>query len=105
MTGFKTSLLISGLLAAVALIGPLVFSEWGPFHSLDLAARALAVSMWCGLGCIALFLIGLFRFRLKGLRLAIPVVVALFLPTWVIVTLGNELAACEKRPDHPMCVP
>ncbi len=105
MTRFGTVSLISGVLAAVALIGPLTFSQWGPFPNPDVAVRALGVGMWCGVGCVVLFVIGLFLFRLKGLWLAVPVVVALALPTWVIVTLGNELAACEKLPNHPMCVP
>jgi hypothetical protein len=104
---FGLFLLISALLAAVPPIVTLLLSQLGPFPNPDLAMRALGVNVWCSVACIVLLIIGLVRFRLRGLWLAIPVVVALALPTWVIVTLGNEMDDCLKHQATTgnMCVP
>jgi len=57
------------------------------------------------LSCTVLLVIALFRFRLKGLWFALPVIIAFALPVYAVVALSQELDACQKRPDHPMCVP
>jgi len=107
VTSFRLLLLISVLLAAVPPIVALLLSQWGPFPHPDLAVSAIGVNIWCGVGCIVLLAVGLVRFRLKGLWFVIPVIVALALPTWVIVALGYQIDDCIKHQPTTgyMCVP
>lgn len=96
-------MLISGVLAAVSLIGP--WAAW--YVDIDLAVRVLRIGIWCALATVPLFIAGLFLFQLRGTWLAIPMAIAFALPTYVIIVAGNAMDDCLKHQatTHLMCVP
>jgi hypothetical protein len=88
--GFRNTLIASTVLAVLAVIIELGWiltvrdQAWEWFWYLP---AKLAVA--CGLLCVVLFVVGLFRFRLKGLWLALPVVAAWALPVSIFIMLEN----------------
>jgi hypothetical protein len=105
MTSFRTTLLGSAILATLAVLAELA----NGMAVFDGPRWVGILTAWISLGscvlCLLLFVVGLFRFRFRGLWFALPMIVAWALPIYVGITLSNELEACQKRLDHPMCVP
>jgi hypothetical protein len=95
-------LAISSGLAAISLIPPWGLWAAGQF---DLAANAFTLGCWCAFASVGLLVAGLFAVGRRGLWLMVPAAVALALPLYVGMSLGNAIAACEQRHDHPICVP
>jgi hypothetical protein len=100
---FRGFVIVSGALAAVSLIGP--WTAW--YIDFDLAAQMLRIGIWCALATVPLFIAGLFLFRLRGLWLAVPMVIAFALPAYVVIAAGNALDDCLKHQatTHLTCVP
>jgi hypothetical protein len=105
MSSFRTTLLASAVCAGLAVVGQLVFAmtfSTRPEWAVLLSSR---ISLGFCLLCVVLFVVGLFRFRLRGRWFALPVIVAFALPAYVVIDLTKEMDACLKRADHPVCVP
>lgn len=101
MTTFKWFLVASVGLAAVSFAAPLALS----YTDQDLALRSLFFAGWSAIACIALFVTGLFRFRWRGLWLAIPTIIALIWPIYVPVMFAKSIDECRKLHHHWDCLP
>lgn len=102
MTAFRGLLLLSWILAALAIA--LEFAVLGaPFPSFDFDVRPFLQVLV--IGCLVVFVVGLLRFRLTGLWLAVPLAAMFAQPIWFGVTLANAIAECQKHHDWHQCVP
>lgn len=84
MIPLKWLLFLSGALAAFSLLTIPVLIITGRFSWLE---SALSAATYCGLGSVALLVIGLFMHRGRGLWLVIPAMVALVTPLYLVVSL------------------
>jgi len=101
MTRFKWFFVVSGVLAIAAFAGPLAVY----YFDMDLEFDAMFVASWSAIACVALLLIGVALFRVRGLWLAIPTAIALIWPIYVPVMLAKSIDDC--RTLHPVrdCLP
>ncbi len=108
-------LMVAYSLAFVTFVIPTIAELWimlasnGLLHSppneiglaLLLFGMLQPIPLIIAFACLALLVAGLYRFRLKGLWLAIPLAAAAAWPTWFTVWL----IACASRPGNPVCLP
>jgi hypothetical protein len=94
----KTLLVVSGTLAVAALVLPLAALNYDATLAYETCTR---ISFWLAMTCVLLFVIGMVRFRRRGLWLALPLAVAMIWMIYFFWMLAQMMEGCAKTGRCP----